>query len=91
MYEMLVVCAPFGYFHNDDKTEKRGGGGEEEEDRDARLDYRITHHEVDYPEDMSPDAVSILSELLMKDPKERMDQSTPSGTIPSLEGLTGKL
>jgi serine/threonine protein kinase len=72
MYGMfgLVKSALFFY-------KKRGG----EEDLDARLDYRITHYEVDYPEDLSPDAVSIIRELLMKDPDKRLGADGSMDTI----------
>jgi hypothetical protein len=47
----------------------------------VKLHYKIIRNEVYYPEDMSLDAVFILSKLLIKDPKERLGADCSIDTI----------
>jgi serine/threonine protein kinase len=63
LFEMLTGGPPFYY----DKKENSDG-----EDSRETLDRKILNSEVDIPEDMSPAAVSIVMNLLMKNPKERL-------------------
>jgi novel protein kinase C epsilon type len=63
LFEMLTGGPPFYYEEEEDS---------DDEDSQEELDRKIVSDEVDIPEEMSPAAASIVMNLLMKNPKERL-------------------
>jgi len=63
IFEMITGNLPF---HSDEEEDWDDGIAEDS------LDKKILNNEVDFPEHMSPAAVSIVVQLLMKDPTQRL-------------------
>jgi serine/threonine protein kinase len=61
IFEMMTGHSPFDY---DEETDS------DDDNSQDKLDKKILNDEVDFPENMSLDAISIVMELLMKDPEE---------------------
>ena len=54
---------------------------DEEEDTDDDLDQKILNDELNFPEDMSPAAISIVKKLLKKNPKKRLGSNGSDDTV----------
>jgi serine/threonine protein kinase len=67
MFEMMTGQPPFDC--------------DEGEEMDDELDQKIMNDEVDFPEDMSLAAISIVMQLLMKNPTERLGSSGSVDTV----------
>jgi len=63
IFEMITGNLPFYYDEEDDSDDDRARDG---------LDQKIQHDEAEFPEYMSLAAVSIVTQLSMKDPEQRL-------------------
>jgi len=63
IYEMMTGYPPFDYDEEDDM---------DDDSADDKLEQKIINDEVDFPEDMSLAAVSIVTKLLMKNSHKRL-------------------
>jgi novel protein kinase C epsilon type len=73
IFEMITGHLPFDFDEEADMDD-------DDNSRD-KLDKKIINDEVEFPEDMSLDAVSIVRELLMKDPEERLGSNGSEDTV----------
>jgi serine/threonine protein kinase len=84
LFEMLTGEPPFYYDKEEDSRDL---------DTQEKLDQKIVNDEVDIPEDMSPAAASIMVNLLMKNPKERLGANGSDNAVrqhPFFEGIDWK-
>ena len=63
IFEMITGNPPFDYDEEEDSDDDGARDG---------LDQKILNDEVNFPEDMSLAAVSIVTQLLMKEPEQRL-------------------
>jgi len=63
IFEMITGNPPFDYDEEEESDDDSAG---------EHLDHKILNDEVDYPENMSPAAVSIVEQLLVKNPEQRL-------------------
>jgi serine/threonine protein kinase len=80
IFEMLAGYPPFDYDEEEDTD------GDNSQDN---LDKKIVNDEVKFPEDMSLDAVSIVNQLLMKNPAERLGSNGSVDTVRQHPFFTG--
>jgi serine/threonine protein kinase len=80
IFEMITGRPPFDCDEENDW----------DDNLDEKLDQKIMSEEVDFPKDMSPAAVSIVTKLLMKNPAERLGSEGSEDTVrehPFFEGI----
>jgi novel protein kinase C epsilon type len=80
IFEMLTGYPPFDYDEEEDT---------DDDNSQDKLDKKILNDEVDFPEDMSLDAVSIVKQLLIKNPAERLGSNGSVDTVRQLPFFKG--